>query len=124
MSEPKRIQRKRSKGWRMPVLAVYVGRPSHWGNPFHVGETTPSDWNGPFGGVFVRDRGHAVELLRDYLAWRRQQPSGWCSPNGPKFPWERQIRGLLTGRDLACWCPTGEPCHADLLLELAREVPS
>lgn len=33
---PKRIQRKRSKGWRMPEGAVYVGRPTKWGNPFCV----------------------------------------------------------------------------------------
>jgi hypothetical protein len=31
---PRRIQRKRTKGWRMPEGAVYVGRPSRWGNPF------------------------------------------------------------------------------------------
>jgi len=34
MNEPKRIQRKRTKGWRMPDNTVYVGRPSKWGNPF------------------------------------------------------------------------------------------
>ena len=31
---PKRIQRRRTKGWRMPKNTVYVGRPSRWGNPF------------------------------------------------------------------------------------------
>jgi hypothetical protein len=34
---PKRIQRKRVKGWRMPTNTVYVGRPSRHGNPFKVG---------------------------------------------------------------------------------------
>ena len=33
---PKGIQRKRTKGWKMPSGAVYVGRPSKWGNPFSV----------------------------------------------------------------------------------------
>ncbi len=28
----KRIQRKRTKGWRMPEGAVFVGRPTVWGN--------------------------------------------------------------------------------------------
>lgn len=37
MSEPKRIQRKRTKGWRMPDGAVYVGRGSKWGNRYKVG---------------------------------------------------------------------------------------
>lgn len=35
---PKRIQRKRSKGWRMPAGAVYVGRGTKWGNPFTIEE--------------------------------------------------------------------------------------
>lgn len=30
------------------------------------------------------------------------------------------IRTELAGRDLACWCPPGQPCHADVLLELAN----
>lgn len=34
MAEPRRIQRRRTKGWRMPEGAVYVGRPTRWGNPF------------------------------------------------------------------------------------------
>ena len=29
---------------------------------------------------------------------------------------ERELRG----RDLACYCPLDEPCHADVLLELAN----
>jgi hypothetical protein len=31
---PRRVQRRRTKGWRMPEDALYVGRPSKWGNPF------------------------------------------------------------------------------------------
>lgn len=31
-AKPRRIQRKRTKGWRMPPAAVYVGRPGAWGN--------------------------------------------------------------------------------------------
>jgi hypothetical protein len=31
---PERIQRRRTAGWRMPERAVYVGRPTRWGNPF------------------------------------------------------------------------------------------
>lgn len=34
MTKPTRIQRKRSKGWKMPENTVYVGRPTKWGNPF------------------------------------------------------------------------------------------
>jgi hypothetical protein len=31
------------------------------------------------------------------------------------------IRAVLHDVDLACWCPLSEPCHADVLLELANE---
>lgn len=34
------------------------------------------------------------------------------------------IRAELAGRDLACWCPLGQPCHADVLLELANGAAS
>lgn len=109
----------------MPAGTVYVGRPSCFGNPFKAGETTPADWHQPFAGITVTDRAHAVDLLRSYLHWRSQKPSGWCSPIGPHFPGERQIRRMLRGRDLACWCPIpapGQPdhCHAAVLLHIAN----
>jgi hypothetical protein len=28
------------------------------------------------------------------------------------------LRRDLAGKDLACWCPLDQPCHADVLLEL------
>jgi hypothetical protein len=27
----------------------------------------------------------------------------------------------LRGKNLACWCPPGQPCHADVLLQVANE---
>jgi hypothetical protein len=30
------------------------------------------------------------------------------------------IRAELAGHDLMCWCPDWQPCHADVLLELAN----
>jgi hypothetical protein len=30
------------------------------------------------------------------------------------------IRCDLAGKNLACWCKPGEPCHADVLLDLAN----
>lgn len=37
--KPKRVQRQRVKGWKMPANTVYVGRGSKWGNPFTVENT-------------------------------------------------------------------------------------
>jgi hypothetical protein len=33
---------------------------------------------------------------------------------------EYQVRQVLRGKDLACWCPLDQPCHADVLLEIAN----
>jgi hypothetical protein len=30
------------------------------------------------------------------------------------------VRRELAGRDLCCWCPLDDPCHADVLLEVAN----
>ena len=90
----KRIQRQRTKGWRMPEGAVYVGRPTVFGNPFHVGEPCAQDGH-------AHDRAEVVDLYR--RAWRFWDPA----------PLES-----LRGHDLACWCPLDKPCHADVLLEL------
>lgn len=92
---PKRIQRQRTKGWRMPAGAVYVGRPTKWGNPYH--------WQ--------RMRGTEVVLMRARVVRMYAQKP----PDAALFEIEE-----LRGKDLACWCPLDEPCHADVLLEWAN----
>jgi len=93
---PRRIQRRRTKGWRMPEGAVYVGRGSQWGNPFPV---TPK-----FG---------AAEAVRDFRAYVEGRLA-----SGVGYP-----LAALRGKDLVCWCPLDKPCHADVLLELANAAP-
>jgi len=48
----------------------------------------------------------------------------WLAGEDPSFPARRSalLHRLpeLRGKDLACWCRPGEPCHADVLLELAN----
>jgi hypothetical protein len=128
MSE--RIQRRRTKGWRMPPGAVYVGRPTKWGNPWRVG-------SGRFIGE-ISENWFDVPVsplgaVRQYEAWLRGSwplvlPSG-LTING----WRGARRYLaarreaicnnlleLRGRDLVCWCPLDAPCHADVLLEMAN----
>ncbi len=106
---PKRIQRKRTKGWRMPEGAVYVGRPTVWGNP-HDWQTwredCPQDVVG-WEGVGFRDR---------WCRERAQQAFAEDLRDGTlKLPLAE-----LKGKDLACWCPPGDACHADVLLEIAN----
>ncbi len=38
-------------------------------------------------------------------------------------PTREDIRNHLAGKNLACWCKPGEPCHADVLLKLANDEP-
>ena len=102
---PKRVQRKRTKGWRMPEGAVYVGRPSKWGNPFRVGSPGRDDC------MVCSDAAEAVMKFRSELVTFR---GGFTGTNVD------EIRSELRGKDLACWCPLDQPCHADVLLELAN----
>ena len=126
---PKRIQRKRTKGWRMPEGAVYVGRGSRWGNPFQIysGHTImgPSwfDAKDNWGRVTAANvtnayvtssklmgpadtLGHFEMLMRVRKRDSAEQFERWVSP--------------LRGKNLACWCPLDQSCHADVLLELAN----
>lgn len=103
MSGPKRIQRKRTKGWRMPENCVYVGRPTKWGNPFPI--------NPSFG----------IDLKTSMTAYRQWMLKCIRAYNPNCAP---QYHGLnieeLRGKDLACWCSLDQECHADILIELAN----
>jgi hypothetical protein len=99
---PRRIQRRRTKGWRMPEGAVYVGRGSAWGNKYRLGA---NPWYGEF--VTIRDGETLVKLFQNYAEPLAVAKPGWLAP--------------LRGKDLVCWCPLDQPCHADVLLELANQ---
>jgi hypothetical protein len=100
MSEPIRIQRKRTRGWRMPEHTVCVTRPGKFGNPYVVGEDG--------------DASECVALYRSHF-WNKD--GRWRFDAGGLDIYE------LSGKNLACWCPIGTPCHADVLLELANSHP-
>lgn len=103
---PKRIQRKRAKGWRMPPNTVYVGRGSKYGNPFIVGEVYEGD--------FIIDNQHAKCCFADIYADGIWKDFSLPSPD--------EIKKSLKGKDLACWCPLDKPCHADILLKIANHT--
>lgn len=128
---PQRIQRRRSDGWRTPEGAVYVGRPTKWGNPFKV-YLCPCcrHWD-------VIDENGVTYLINHKVA-RRVTPLSdskrdahikavslfkglYVHMYGSIIP-ERDLSSLavLRGKDLVCWCPASLPCHADVLLDLAN----
>jgi len=117
---PKRIQRKRTKGWKMPESAMYVGRPTKYGNPYSVS-------------IFGLEL--ALKLFRDtaYGFWTPSNVSDLPDETAKLAyelhrDWRKKfshhpvdiIHLELGNADLACWCKLGEPCHADVLLEIAN----
>jgi hypothetical protein len=92
MTTPKRIQLRRTRGWRKPDGAISAARPHKWGNPFAVGMSG------------IPDAETAVRLYRQWL---------------PSQPLHLDV-SELAGHDLMCWCPLSQPCHADVLLEIAN----
>jgi len=75
----------------IPPDAIYVGRPSKWGNPFIIGKDSNRD-----------------EVITAYMSWFTLNNA------------LRNDLHELRGKDLVCWCAP-LPCHADILLELANK---
>jgi hypothetical protein len=103
---PSRIQRSRVKGWRMPEEAIYVGRPTKWGNPWRTAPAFES------AGIRIPEITieSAVALHRQQMLARIAQ---WPSLKA-------ELIAELRGHDLCCWCRLDQPCHADVLIELAN----
>lgn len=93
-SKPQRLKRSRAKGWRKPDGAVIVDRTSRWGNPYRVGAEAADNFDAV--AKFRRHLNTHPDLVVD-------------------------IRRELAGRDLVCACEPNEPCHADVLLEVANQ---
>ena len=92
---PRRIQRRRTKGWRMPKGAVYVGRPTKWGNPY-IETGRPGS------------RRLVVQMFRVWV----------MAPERASL--RDAARQELRGRPLCCWCGLDQECHADVWLEIAN----
>lgn len=127
MTKPIRIQRRRTKGWKMPPNTIYVGRAAGpfaackpFANPFRVG------------GYFKigRGAGHSgfawLEAHPDYadatfnLIESRDDAVSFFRLYRRLYPYTREQLAQLRGKNLACWCPLDQPCHADVLLDIAN----
>jgi hypothetical protein len=114
---PQRIQLSRQRGWRKPEGAVVVSRPSRWGNPFRIVSTLACS-DTPFE-VHYHD-----SWLGDYddaLSAREAATLMFAAAlrDGALLYAPDVVRQELAGRSLACWCAIGDPCHADVLLDVA-----
>lgn len=115
---PKRIQRKRTKGWRMPPNTVSICRPGKFGNPFTIFSAIEAGY-----GEKPEDVAQmCVDVFRDWLEKGEDNPDYRFFPDSEKL--RRAILDNLEelrGKDLACFCKEGLVCHGDVLLELANK---
>ena len=86
-----KVLSKRADG--IPPGAVYVGRPSIWGNPYAIGKD-----------------GSRTEVIAKYEAWLLANERLMARLHE------------LTGKDLVCWCAPAR-CHADVLMHFANPPP-
>lgn len=110
----RRIQRKRTKGWRMPPNCVYVGRPSPHENVWKIGASL-NDRMMPWVldaanrcGITIgkpMSRSQVVAMFREQF-----------EANKDSFL-SKLLLDKLRGKTLCCWCRLDQPCHADVLIE-------
>jgi hypothetical protein len=146
--KPRRIQRRRTAGWRAedhttnPLGVVYVGRGTRWGNPFIVGERYVSRTAfhvAPFPAPADKPLGTTKHpAWSPWPAWTEVVAEVRDREHAVELfrahiaynddVWDPEvIREELGGRDLMCWCPLpadGEPdhCHAAVLISLANQA--
>lgn len=118
VSTPRRIQLRRTKGWRKPQGAVVVARPTKWGNPFRPvrqpsGLWVATDDNDVTYEAFGPFRSHKDALIYCARLFEEVEVDlGLLA--------DRVDVTELRGKDLCCWCPLDQLCHADVLLALAN----
>lgn len=128
-----RVQRKRTKGYKMPKSVIYVGRGSKFGNPFKL-----------VGDMIYVDAGHRRKILDKWVYYGNQNPkydgsfkvedvvklfrdllmdlnSHEVEPEiRERFKYMIDRIRDLQGKKLACWCNLKNCCHADVLIELSN----
>ena len=144
MADPVRIQLRRSKGWRMPDNTVKVDRTTKWGNPFNF-KAPAHCWTALAYGCKGDPAGRQEASVIAFRQWidagkpmlltgcglyaQKRGKSAVAFATSPEVaspvpPSMAQITRELRGKNLACSCKPGTPCHADVLLELANQPTS
>lgn len=114
MVKPVRLRLGRNKGFDLQAIsketngleAVYVARPSAWGNPYSIQKGASWFVEGP--GLPYERCGNEEGARQKVIKLFRQRM-------------ECVDVSELRGKNLACWCKPDEACHADVLLELANK---
>ena len=100
---PLRVQRRRTKGFKLPPGTCCVTRPGKWGNPYDTAEKFREVLEAILG-VSGQSQFHETDLnaLSNMVAIARDI---------------KKLRGFK----LACFCDLDKPCHADILAEHANK---
>jgi len=88
--------------------AQSVARPGKWGNPFSIADVMAETG-------LDRDAAQAEAIARHRRWMDGEIEAPWPRPS------RADIRIALAGRNLACWCREGTPCHAETLIAIANE---
>lgn len=111
---PKRIQLSRARDSKLPFRTVKVDRTTRYGNPYRIGEPIDMKQVRRWGWeISPEGRRHVCKASAEAVAKFRHA-----------LFWDAAIhdfiRNELGGKDLACWCGPDDPCHADVLIEIAN----
>lgn len=134
---PARLQRKRTKGYKMPENTQYVGRPTKWGNPFKL-----------VGGTVYINAGHRRKVFDKWVwlcegknsvyvvwlyallfesteRWRKMDAFNdhYCDFEFWRNHFKKLDLSEIRSKNLACFCSLETPCHADFLLKIANQNP-
>jgi hypothetical protein len=120
VTHPVRLQLSRRARFNLQALsratnglpAISVARPTKWGNP-HV--ALRCWFHGPMPELGLPDFDAVTAADADREG--RRIAAALFRVEAERRP---EAFAALRGRNLACWCKPGEPCHADVLLKLAN----
>jgi len=131
VSGPVRVQLSRRKGWRMPDNTVKVDRTTRFGNPFNFRDPSHC-WTALAYGEKGNPAGRHAASVKAFREWVTSA-HGMMIGGAGLFIGDKPIAVSpteqagtppdltpLRGKNLACWCPLDQPCHADVLLEIAN----
>ena len=114
--KPARIVLSRRAGFDLQAVsyalnglpAQSVARPGPWGNPFTIAAVMAE--------TGLDKNAAQAEAVARHARWM----AGEIEADRPR-PSDADIRAALGGKNLACWCRAGSPCHVETLLVLAND---
>ncbi|MCX6217676.1 DUF4326 domain-containing protein [Spirosoma sp.] len=124
---PLRIQRKRTRGFRLPENTVCVTRPGKWSNPFTVEEEienlTQAGKKAGFYSVAEIEKQARINVVQKFRDMMNNLNSHEVMPEvRDRFKYMRDRIFDLKDKNLACYCSLDGPCHRDVLITLANPI--